>query len=100
MRFIGVIVSFVAIVLFFVDPAFAADTATAGGWGARAAAGFGVALAAFGGALAQGKTASAALDSIGRNPGASGQLFLPMILGLVFIESLVIYALVISFLLL
>ncbi len=61
------------------------------------AAGFGIALAAFGGALAQGRTASTALDSIGRNPNAAPKLFTPMILGLALIESLVIYSLIISF---
>lgn len=59
--------------------------------------GFGIAIAAFGGALAQGKAASAALDGIARNPSASDKLFTPMILALALIESLVIYALVISF---
>ncbi len=61
------------------------------------ACGFGIAVAAFGGALGQGKAASAALDGIARNPSASDKLFTPMILALALIESLVIYALVISF---
>jgi F-type H+-transporting ATPase subunit c len=64
------------------------------------AAGIGIALAAFGGALGQGRTASTALDGIARNPGAAGKLFTPMILGLALIESLVIYSLIISILLL
>jgi F-type H+-transporting ATPase subunit c len=64
------------------------------------AAGFGIALAAFGGALGQGRTAATALDGISRNPGAAGKLFTPMILGLALIESLVIYSLIISFALL
>ncbi len=63
------------------------------------AAGLGIALAAFGGALGQGRTASTALDGIARNPGAAGKLFTPMILGLALIESLVIYSLIISILL-
>ena len=61
------------------------------------AAGFGIALAAFGGALGQGRTASTALDGIARNPGASDKLFTPMILGLALIESLVLLAFVIAF---
>ncbi|MCC6619650.1 MAG: ATP synthase F0 subunit C [Deltaproteobacteria bacterium] len=61
------------------------------------AAGLGLGIAAFGGALGQGKTAAAALEGIARNPGASDKLFTPMILGLALIESLVIYALVIAF---
>jgi F-type H+-transporting ATPase subunit c len=63
------------------------------------ACGLGIAIAAFGGALGQGRTASSALDGIARNPGASGKIFTPMILGLALIESLVIYSLIISFLL-
>lgn len=54
-------------------------------------------LAAFGGALAQGKTAAAALEGIARNPGAQSKIQTPMIIGLALIESLVIYALVIAF---
>ena len=64
------------------------------------AIGLGLGIAAFGGAMAQGKAASAALEGIARNPGASGKIFTPMILGLALIESLVIYSLLISFLLL
>lgn len=59
-------------------------------------AGLCIALAAFGGALAQGKTAATALEGIARNPAASGKILIPMILGLALIESLVIYALIIA----
>ncbi|MFO0692614.1 MAG: ATP synthase F0 subunit C [Polyangiales bacterium] len=61
------------------------------------AAGLAIGVAAFGGALGQGRTASAALEGIARNPNASDKLFTPMILGLALIESLVIYALVVDF---
>lgn len=60
-------------------------------------AGFGIAIAAFGGALGQGVAAAATLAGIARNPGAAGKMFVPMILALALIESLVIYALVIAF---
>jgi F-type H+-transporting ATPase subunit c len=63
------------------------------------ASGLGIAIAAFGGALGQGKAAAATLEGIARNPGASGKLLTPMIIALALIESLVIYALVIAFLL-
>ncbi|MBI4509238.1 MAG: ATP synthase F0 subunit C [Deltaproteobacteria bacterium] len=63
------------------------------------AAGIGIAIAAFGGALGQGRAAAAALGGIARNPGAADKMFTPMILGLALIESLVIYALIIAFLL-
>lgn len=68
-------------------------------WGLMAA-GLGMSLAAFGGALGQGKAATAALEGIARNPSASDKIFTPMILGLALIESLVIYSLVISFMIL
>jgi len=63
------------------------------------AAGLGLGIAAFGGALGQGKAIATALDSIGRNPGASGKITTPMIIGLAMVESLVIYSLVVSLLL-
>ena len=68
-----------------------------GGWIALAA-GLGLGLAALGGGLGQGRAASAALDGIARNPGAADKIFVPMILGLAFIESLVIYSLIFVFL--
>lgn len=55
-----------------------------------------ISIAAFGGALGQGKTAAAALEGIGRNPSAQGKIFVPMIIGLALIESLVLYAFVIA----
>lgn len=63
------------------------------------AGGFGIAIAAFGGALAQGKAITAGLEGIARNPGAAGKIQTPMIIGLAFVESLVLYALVVSFML-
>lgn len=71
-------------------------------WGARGwvglGAAIGVAIAAFGGSLGQGRAASSALDGIARNPNAADKMFTPMILGLALIESLVIYSFVISIL--
>ncbi len=59
-------------------------------------AGLAIAIAAFGGALGQGKGLAAMLDGISRNPNAAGKMFVPMILGLALIESLVIYALIVA----
>ena len=56
-----------------------------------------IGLAAFGGSLGQGRTAAAALEGIGRNPAAQPKIFVPMIIGLALIESLVLYAFVIAF---
>lgn len=61
-------------------------------------AGLAIGIAAFGGGIGQGRAAAAALEGIARNPGAAGKLFTPLILGLALIESLVIYALLIAFL--
>lgn len=88
--------------LFIAIPAFAAGDAEAGnlvnGYIALAA-GLGIGLAAFGGALGQGRAAASALEGISRNPGASGKIMTPMIIGLALIESLVIYAFVITIML-
>ena len=54
--------------------------------------------AVIGGTYAQGKAASVALEGIARNPAAADKLFTPMIIALALIESLVIYAFVIAFL--
>ena len=59
-----------------------------------------ICVAAAAGAFAQGRAAAAALESIGRNPQAAGRILTPMILGLALIESLVIYALVVAFMIL
>lgn len=38
-----------------------------------------------------------ALEAIGRNPEATGKVFVPMLLGAAFAESIAIYALVVVF---
>jgi len=60
-------------------------------------AGLAIGLAAAGGGIGQGLAAKAALEGVARNPGASGKIMTPMILGLALIESLVIYGLVIAY---
>ena len=78
--------------------AFAEETAhSASGdiYGSLASA-LAIGIAAFGGSLGQAKTAAAALEGIGRNPSAQGKIFVPMIIGLALIESLVLYAFVIA----
>jgi F0F1-type ATP synthase membrane subunit c/vacuolar-type H+-ATPase subunit K len=61
--------------------------------------GFALAFAAMFGALGQAKAISSAVEAIARQPEAGGRIFISMLLGVVFIETLVIYTLVISFLL-
>ncbi len=60
---------------------------------------FAIGLAALGGGIGQGRAAAAAFEGICRNPSSAKEVFTPLILGLAFIESLVIFALVIDFIL-
>jgi F-type H+-transporting ATPase subunit c len=83
--------------LYAQEPAGAANTEIAK-W-SIITAGFALAFAAGLGALAQGRGVSAAAEAIARNPGAAGDIRGALILGLVLIESLVIYVLLISLIL-
>ncbi|HMO01698.1 MAG TPA: ATP synthase F0 subunit C [Oligoflexia bacterium] len=99
MKYPFLLLTLVVFVCVFVDPVFADEHTsqiTAGGL-ISIGAGLAIGLAALGCGLAQGKAVASALDSIGRNPSASGQLFIPMILGLVFMETLVIFSFVIAY---
>ena len=60
------------------------------------AAALAIAIAVVFGAIGQAKIGSSALDGIARNPGASGKMFVPMLLGMAFVESLVLYAFLIA----
>ena len=62
-------------------------------------AGLAVGLGALGGTLGQGRAAAAALEGISRNPGAQPRIVTPMLLGLALIESLVLFAWGMGFLL-
>ena len=62
--------------------------------------GFVIAIASAAGAFSQAKTISNALDGVSRNPGAAPQVRFVLIFGLVMIETLVIYALLISIIIL
>lgn len=77
-------------------PAFAAEGGATSEW-IPVAARIGLAIAVFGGALGQGKIISAAVESIARNPGAAAEIKGAWFLGLVFVESLVVYALLALF---
>ena len=89
----------VALVTFFAaSMAFAQDGHTGGvDQFASLAAGLGIGIAVFGGSLGQAKAATAFLDGVARNPSASDKMFAPMIIALALIESLVLYAFVITF---
>jgi F-type H+-transporting ATPase subunit c len=61
--------------------------------------GFALAVAAAFGALSQAKGLASAAEGIARNPSAANEIRGSLILGLVLIESLVIYVLLISLIL-
>ena len=61
------------------------------------ALGFGLALAAFGGALSQSNAIAKSVDAVARQPEAGARIQGMMIIGLALIETLVIYMLLICF---
>jgi F-type H+-transporting ATPase subunit c len=64
------------------------------------AGGLGVAIAAAGAAVGQGRVGAAALEGIARQPEAAGRIQMVMIIALALIESLAIYALLVSLIIL
>jgi F-type H+-transporting ATPase subunit c len=55
-----------------------------------------IGLGALGPAIALGMIGSKAMEALGRNPEASDQIFVPLILSLAFTEAIGIYALVVA----
>ena len=84
-------------------PMAAAAQPEAGGgdssWGYALGAGIAIGFAGLGCGIGQGLTAGNTTAGIARNPGAAGAMFTNYILGMVLIESIAIYGLVIGFLL-
>ena len=74
----------------------AAKPAAGPNWLALAGA-FGMAIAAAGCGYAQSRVAAAACEGIARNPGAVEAIRAAMFLGLVFVETLALFTLVIVF---
>jgi F-type H+-transporting ATPase subunit c len=86
------------------SPALADDTAAAAAGGGMGMAGMGaglaMGLAVIGAGLGQGKAAAAALEGIARNPQASGKIQTPMLIALVFMETLVLFTFGLGYLIL
>jgi F-type H+-transporting ATPase subunit c len=55
-----------------------------------------IGIGAIGPALGLGMIGSKAMEALGRNPEASDQIFVPLILSLAFTEAIGIYALVVA----
>lgn len=84
---------------------FASDVTTEGAAAAQAApsltavgAAVAIGLAALGGAIAMGMAIAKAMEGIARQPEADGKIRSVLMLGLVFIETVVIYALIVAIL--
>ncbi len=93
------------VAVLFAAPAFAQEAGAASApnsglvqW-SIVTAGFALAIAALGGALGQGRAVASAAEAIARNPSAAGEIRGALILGLVLIESLVIYVLLVTLIL-
>lgn len=84
-----------AAMLIVASPIFAADGAGTN-WVAITS-GFSMAIASGVCGLAQGKAVAAAAEGMARNPSAAGAIRFALLLGLVLIESLALYTLVIIF---
>ena len=77
----------------------AAEDAAGNALGSKAiAAGIAIGLAALGGAIGMGMSISKSVEGISRQPEAEGKIRTTLMLGLVFVETAIIYALVVAIL--
>ena len=91
----------IALAVLFAAPAMAAEEAAANFHNFSViAAGLAIGIAVLGTGIGQGNAVNGATQGIARNPGAYGNIFTAMIVGLALIESLAIYALVVSLIIL
>jgi F-type H+-transporting ATPase subunit c len=100
MRKLGKIVLWTVTLLLLPLAAMAQEAAGGGSdgtWGYALGAGLAIGLAGLGCGIGQGLTAGNTTAGIARNPGAAGSMFTNFILGMVLIESIAIYGLVIAF---
>ncbi|HEY2108602.1 MAG TPA: ATP synthase F0 subunit C [Candidatus Acidoferrales bacterium] len=100
MKKIASLLFMLAVSATFALPAFAQEAAKPPEHVARwivLSAGFSMAIAAAACGIAQSRVAAAACEGMARNPAAAGAIRTAMILGLVFIETLVLFTLAIVF---
>ncbi len=98
------LLSTAAILLMSSPLAFAAEAVPEGGpytkvifaAAALIAAGFAIGLGAIGPGVGIGHIGDGAASATGRNPGASGKILMTMLVGMAMAESICIYALVVS----
>jgi len=99
MRKVMIVVFALMAIMTVTMPAYAQGGGAAAGGGnwVAIASGFGIAIAAGLAGLGQGRVGAAACEAMARNPAARPAIQLALILGLAFIESLVLFTLVIIF---
>lgn len=88
----------ILVICLFLSPLFAGDGGSGSDklvWAVIVSVG-GLTLSAMTGAIAQSNAIRSAFDGISRNPGSAGSIRALFLLGLAFIESLVIYVLFIN----
>ncbi len=94
------LVFLVAVLLtLFAVPALAQDGEGEDGGGANLGllgAAVGLGIAAAGGAIGQGRATGEACAGLARNPGAGGRIQIMLLIGLAFMESVVLYTLLIA----
>lgn len=66
----------------------------------KTAAALGLGFAVLGGSIGMGLAVNGAVNSMARNPGLYGRIFLNMLIGLALIEGMVIYTLVVALMML
>ena len=103
------VLSSVAVLILSNQLVFAADAIPVGGEsyikvifavGAMIGAGLAIGLGAIGAGAGIGSAASGACQAVGRNPGVQGKIMMTMLVGMAMAESIAIYALVVSLVLL
>jgi F-type H+-transporting ATPase subunit c len=96
MTFNNVIIAIVAIVAVIISgDAYAAEAAAAADY-SPLGAGLAMGLAVLGAGIGQGNAARGALEGMARNPQVAGTIQTAMMLGLAFIESLVIFTFLVA----
>lgn len=81
-------------------PAFAQTGADSSAWALYIGAGLAIGVAGLGAGIGMGNAIKGGLEGIARNPGVAGKIFTYLLVGLALIESIAIYGLVVSLILL
>ena len=81
-------------------PAFAQTGASSSAWALYLGAGLAIGLAGLGAGVGMGSAIRGGLEGISRNPGVAGKIFTYSLVGVALIESIAIYGLVVSLILL